>query len=295
MGHLEVVQEAMRNDGIDALLLGGEAAGFFVAGHTRIGVHPGGSVLPLTIVPSSGLPHVITGDPDGATHLPEDHVHATRWSPMTLARDLPQWLGGASGLRIGVDMLSPTAHSIIHGALTDCRLVDATWLLASVMLPKSPEEIDEMAGLCRFVTAAAEEGLRHGKPALIAALGGAFPITFPQVSSSAVSVAIRRNGLVAEARLGPGPPSLGERALSALVPGATVDDVASELPAAVEVIGLGWGFESPVLRNGMGSPSGLRLQAGSVLAVRWAACGVTIALGEKGIRFLSLEPNEVAR
>jgi hypothetical protein len=295
MGHLEVVQEAMRNDGIDALLLGGEAAGFFVAGHTRIGVHPGGSVLPLTIVPSSGLPHVITGDPDGATHLPEDHVHATRWSPMALARDLPQWLGGASGLKIGVDMLSPTAHSIIHGALTDCRLVDATWLLASVMLPKSPEEIDEMAGLCRFVTAAAEEGLRHGKPALIAALGGAFPITFPQVSSSAVSVAIRRNGLVAEARLGPGPPSLGERALSALVPGATVDDVASELPAAVEVIGLGWGFESPVLRNGMGSPSGLRLQAGSVLAVRWAACGVTIALGEKGIRFLSLEPNEVAR
>jgi hypothetical protein len=295
MGHLEVVQEAMRNDGIDALLLGGEAAGFFVAGHTRIGVHPGGSVLPLTIVPSSGLPHVITGDPDGATHLPEDHVHATRWSPMALARDLPQWLGGASGLKIGVDMLSPTAHSIIHGALTDCRLVDATWLLASVMLPKSPEEIDEMAGLCRFVTAAAEEGLRHGKPALIAALGGAFPITFPQVSSSAVSVAIRRNGLVAEARLGPGPPSLGERALSALVPGATVDDVASELPAAVEVIGLGWGFESPVLRNGMGSPSGLRLQAGSVLAVRWAACGVTIALGEKGIRFLSLEPNEVSR
>jgi hypothetical protein len=295
MGHLEAVQDAMRNDGIDALLLGGEGAGFFVAGHTRIGVHPGGSVLPLTIVPSAGLPHVITGDPDGATHLPEDHVHATRWSPMTLARDLPLWLGGASGLRIGVDMLSPTAHSIIHGALTDCRLVDATGLLATVMLPKSPEEIEQMAVLCRFVTRAAEEGLRHGRPALIAALDGAFPITFPQVSSSAVSVAIRRGGLVAEARLGPGPASLGERALDALVPGATVDDVAGELPAGVEVIGLGWGFESPVLRDGIGSPSGLRLLPGSVLAVRWAACGVTVALGETGIRFLSLEPKEVAR
>jgi hypothetical protein len=295
MEHLELVQEAMRNDGIDALLLGGEAAGFFVAGHTRIGVHPGGSVLPLTIVPSVGLPHVITGDPDGATHLPEDHVHATRWNPASLARDLPQWLGGASGLKIGVDMLSPTAHSVIHSALADCRLVDATGLLATVMLPKSPEEIDQLGALCRFVTAAAEEGLRSGRAALVAALGGAFPIAFPQVSKSAVSVAIRRGGMVAEARLGPGPPSVGERALRALVPGAMVDDVAGELPAGVEVVGVGWGFESPVLRNGLGSPSGLRLQAGAVLAVRWAACGVTVALGEEGIRFLSLEPGQVAR
>jgi hypothetical protein len=295
MGHLEAVQEAMRNEGIDALLLGGEAAGFFVAGHTRIGVHPGGSVLPLTIVPVSGLPHIITGDPDGATHLPEDHVHATRWSPATLARDLPIWLGGGSGMRVGIDMLSPTAHAMIQDALIDCRLVDATVLLATVMLPKSAEEIDQLAELCCFVTAAAEEGLRHGRAALVAALGGAFPITFPQVSSSAVSLAIRRHGLAAEARLGPGSPAVGEKALKALVPGATVDNVAGELPAGVEVIGLGWGFESPVLRNGIGSPSGLRLQTGSVLAVRWAACGVTVALVEEGIRFLSLEPSEVAR
>jgi Creatinase/Prolidase N-terminal domain len=295
MGHLETVQEAMRNESIDALLLGGEAAGFFVAGHTRIGVHPGGSVLPLTVVPASGLPHVITGDPDGATHLPADHVHATRWSPVTLARDLPKWLDGRSGMQVGIDMLSPTAHSVIQDALVDCRLVDATTLLATAMLPKSPEEINQMAELCRFVTAAAEEGLRQGRPALMAALGGAFPIAFPQVSSSAVSVAIRRNGMVAEARLGPGSPAVGERALEALVPGATVDDVAAELPAGVEVIGLGWGIESPVLRNGMGSPSGLRLQTGAVLAVRWAACGVTVALGEAGIRFLSLEPSEVTR
>jgi hypothetical protein len=295
MGHLESVQEEMRNEGIDALLLGGEAAGFFVAGHTRIGVHPGGSVLPLTIVPASGLPHVITGDPDGATHLPEGHVHATRWSPLSLARDLPQWLGARSGLQVGIDMLSPTALSIIQDALTDCRLVDATGLLATVMLAKSPEEIDQLAELCRFVTAAAEEGLRHGRPALVAALGGAFPVAFPQVSGSAVRVAIRRRGMVAEARLGPGSPAIGERALKALLPGATVDDVAGELPPGVEVVGLGWGFESPLLRNGMGSPSGLRLQVGAVLAVRWDACGVTVALGEGGIRFLSLEPGGVAR
>jgi len=101
--------------------------------------------------------------------------------------------------------------------------------------------------------------------------------------------------MIAEARLGPGLPSVGERALKALAPDATVDDVAAELPAGVEVIGLGWGFEGPVLRDGLGSPSGLRLRVGAVLAVRWADCGVTVALGEEGVRFLSLEPSEVAR
>jgi hypothetical protein len=295
MGHLEGVQAAMRSQGIDALLLGSESAGSFVAGHTRIGVHPGGSVLPLTIVPSSGQPHVITGDPDGALHLPEDHVHATRWSPQTLAEDLPGWLDTTSGLRIGVDALSPTAHTLIGRAFNDCQLVDATVLLAEVMLAKTPEEIDRMAELCRFVTAAAEEGLRHGRHALVDALGGAFPVTYPYVSGSAVRVAVRRGGMIAEARLGPGLPSVGERALDALVTGATVDEVAAGLPAGVEVIGLGWGFEGPVLRGGLGSPSGLHLRPGAVLAVRWADCGVTIALGEEGVRFLSLEPNEVAR
>jgi hypothetical protein len=295
MGHLELVQEAMQSDGIDALLLGGESAGFFVAGHTRIGVHPGGSLLPLTMVPSSGLPHVITGDPDGADHLPADQVHATRWSPRTLADDLPRWLSPAKGLRIGVDMLSPTAHGLIEGALEDCQVVDATLLLAGVMLIKTPEEIECMAELSRFVTLAAEEGLRHGRPALLAALGGAFHAVFPYVSESSVRVAVRRNGMIAEARLGPGLPHVGERALKALVPGATVDDVAAELPAGVEVVGLGWGFESPVLRGGVGSPSGLRLAPGAVLAVRWGECGVTVALGEEGVRFLSLEPRQVAR
>ena len=295
MGHLERVQEAMRSEGIDVLLLGGEGAGFFVAGHTRIGVHPGGSVLPLTVVPSAGLPHVITPDPDGATHLPADHVHATRWNPFALVDDLPRWVGRANGLRIGIDALSPIARSIIRDAFTDCHIVDATVLLANVMLAKTPPEIEQMAELCRFVTAAAEEGLRNGRVALVDALGGAFPMTFPQVTSSAVRVAIRRRGMVAEARLGPGTASVGDRAVKALVPGATVDDVAGELPAGVEVIGLGWGFESPVIRQGMGSPSGLHLKAGAVLAVRWAACGVTVALTGEGIRFLSLEPSEVAR
>ncbi len=295
MGHLERVHEAMRAEGIDALLLGGEAPGYFVAGHTRIGVHPGSAVIPITVVPSSGLPHVVTPDPDGATHLPQDHVHGSRWSPATLASDLPGWLGRSSGLRVGVDALSPIAHELIRDALTDSEIVDATDLLARVMLVKTPEEIEQLADLTQFVTRAADRGRRDGKGAMLEALEGAFPVMSPHLSASAVRVAVRRRGMIGEARLGPGEPTVGERAVESLTPGVTVDEIATEIPPGVEVIGLGWGFEGPVLRNGVGSPAGLVLQSGTVLAVRWAQCGVTVAITDDGVRFLSREPHEVAR
>jgi len=81
----------------------------------------------------------------------------------------------------GVDALSPTAHALIARVCPGGQVVDATVLLAGVMLTKKPEEIERLAELCRFVTAAAEEGLRHGRPALVEALGGAFPVVFPYV------------------------------------------------------------------------------------------------------------------
>jgi hypothetical protein len=295
MGHLERVHEAMQSEGIDALLLGDEGSGYFVAGHTRIGVHPGSAVFPITVVPSSGLPHVMTPDPDGATHMPQDHVHGARWSPATLASDLPGWVGRSSGLRLGVDALSPMAHELIRSTFRDSEIVDATELLVRVMLVKTPEEIEQLAELCQFVTRAAERGLRDGRAAMLEALEGAFPVMSPRVSGSAVRVAVRRHGMVGEARLGPGEPALGERAVKSLAPGATVDEIATEIPPGVEVIGLGWGFDGPVLRDGLGSPARLVLQAGAVLTVRWAQCGVTVAITDDGVRFLSREPHEVAR
>jgi hypothetical protein len=48
MVHLEPLQEAMGGAGFDALLLGGEAAGQFAAGHSRIRVHMPGWRIPVT-------------------------------------------------------------------------------------------------------------------------------------------------------------------------------------------------------------------------------------------------------
>jgi hypothetical protein len=295
MGHLERVQEGMRREGFDALLLGGESAGQFAAGHSRIGVHMPGWPIPVTFIPAQGLPHIVTADPDGAVALPGDHVHGMMWNPETLVSELARWLEGASGLRIGTDALSPGGLALIEAAAPGCTISDATRLLAEVMLVKTSEEVDALGELCRFVTAAAEEGLARGRPAMLRALHGAFLVSYPQVSERAVRVAVRKGGFIGEARLGPGEASRGEQALSLLRPGSSSSTLAASLPAGVEVVGLGWGYEAPLMRDGWATPEDLVLAPGAVLGVRWESCGVTVVLEEDGCRLLSLSPKEVSR
>jgi len=295
MEHLERLQAAMQRGGFDALLLGGESAGQFAAGHSRIGVHMPGWPIPVTFVPASGLPHIVTADPDGAADLPGDHVHGMMWNPETLVSELSRWLEGASGLRIGTDALSPGGLALIEAAAPGSTIVDATRLLADVMLTKSSDEVTALGELCAFVTAAAEEGLRSGRAAMLRALHGAFLVSYPQVSNRRVRVAVRKGGLIGEARLGPGDPGRGEHAVASLRVGSLTSEIAASLPPGVEVVGLGWGYEAPLMRDGWATPEDLVLQPGAVLGVRWDSCGVTVVLEDESARFLSLSPKEVAR
>jgi hypothetical protein len=295
MSRLDAIQLAMKRHDLDALLLGGEGAGQFAAGHSRIGVHNPGSPIPVTVVPSTGSPHIVTVDPDGAVGMPPDHVHGMIWDPAVLVEQLPDWVGPGSDLRIGVDALSPGGRALVSAALPGSTLVDATRLLAEVMLAKTPEEIEAMADLCRLVTSAAEIGRQEGRPAMYRALQGAFPIAYPLISPERVHVAVRRVGLVAEARLGRGDSRRGERAIEALSAGAATSEVAAALPPGVEVVGIGRSYEAPLIRDGRALPEELELVAGAVLAVRWDGCGVTVAVGSDGPRLLSRTPEEVAR
>jgi hypothetical protein len=217
------------------------------------------------------------------------------WDPAVLITELPDWIGARSGLRVGVDALSPGGRALITAALPGCTLVDATRLLAEVMLPKTPEEVEAMAGLCRLVTGAAESGMDRGRPAMMRALAGAFPVSYPSVSPRGACVAARRDGLIAEARLGPGDGRRGEEAVETLAAGATTSEIAASLPPGVEVVGMGRSYEAPLIRDGRAFPGDLRLVAGAVLAVRWDSCGVMIAVESGRPRLLSRTPREVAR
>ncbi len=299
MTRLERLQTAMQGAGLDALLLGGEGAGQFAAGHTRIGVHMGGSPTPATVVPRTGPPHVVTADPDGATGLPGDHVHGMMWDPTSLVAELPRWLGAPAvapaALRIGVDALSPGGRALIAAAIPGCVLVDATQLLAEVMLPKSPGEIEVMEGLHRVVSAAARAGLAGDRAAIYRALEGSFPITYPTLGEGRAQVAARRGGLIAECRIGPGDPSVGEEALTHLAPGRTAAEVAADLPPAVEVVGLGRSYEAPLIRSGRAFPEDLTLVPGAVLALRWEGRGLTAVVEAGGARQFATGSGEDAR
>lgn len=294
-GRLERLQRAMAEAGMDALLLAGEAAGQYAAGHTRIGVHMPGWPIPVAAVSRTGLPHIVTADPDGALSLPADHVHGMMWNPQTLIAGVRDWVGNATSLRVGIDAMSPGGMALIEAAIPGVEIVDATRLLAEVMLVKSADEVEALAELCRFVTSAAEEGLRSGREAMLEALDGAFPVIFPQLSQERVVVSVRRQGIIGEARIGPGDPSRGEQALALLRAGARAGDVAAKLPPGVEVVGIGGSYEAPLMRHGHAWPEDLQLQVGAVLVVHWDSCGVTAAVEGDDARVLALGPKEVAR
>jgi hypothetical protein len=281
------LQAAMKAGGLDGLLLGGEGAGLFAAGHRRIGVHIAGSPIPSVVVPAAGFPHVVTADPDGALDLPADHVHGMMWNPSVLVDELPKWLGAAPGLRIGVDVLSPGGRALAEAALPGCELVDASLLLAEVMLPKADDEIASITRLCQRAAAAAQAGLLSGREALYRALEGAFPAAYPILGADRAWVSIRDGGFVGEARIGPGDPAIGHAALAQLVSGRTAAQVAAALPPGVEVVGLGRSYEAPVLRSGSAHPADLRLVAGAVLAVHWQSRGLVAALRADGTQVIS--------
>lgn len=130
---------------------------------------------------------------------------------------------------------------------------------------------------------------------MLRALHGAFLVSYPQVSDRSVKVAVRQGGFIGEARLGPGDPGRGEQAVASLRVGALASDVAAALPPGVEVVGIGWGYEAPLLRDGWATPEDLFLRPGAVLGVRWDNCGVTVALDDEGTHCLGLSPKEVAR
>ena len=80
---------------------------------------------PALVLTRSGPPHVCTPDPDGAMHLPADHVHPIAFDPGAFARSLPDRLGSAATGRIALDRASPGAYTMVASTCPAATLVDA--------------------------------------------------------------------------------------------------------------------------------------------------------------------------
>ena len=64
-------------------------------------------------------------NPEGALHLPADHVHPIAFDGGAFARALPTWLGTATTGRLALDRTAPGAHAVVAAACPHATLVDA--------------------------------------------------------------------------------------------------------------------------------------------------------------------------
>ncbi len=122
-------QARVRAAGGSALFVTRAAAAAAVGGHLRIHVYQSDAPFPNLFLPLEGPPHVCTPDPDGAMHLPEDHVHPVLFDVVALAARLPEWLGDAAAGPVYVDTGSPRAFAVIRAALPGVELRDASLIL----------------------------------------------------------------------------------------------------------------------------------------------------------------------
>jgi Xaa-Pro aminopeptidase len=114
---------------IDALVLTGVAAQETIGGHRRIAVFQSDPPGPAFVLTRSGAPHVCTPDPEGAQHLPADHVHPIAFDGSTFGRALPSWLGSAASGCIALDRAAPGASAMVAIACSSATVIDAAPLL----------------------------------------------------------------------------------------------------------------------------------------------------------------------
>jgi Xaa-Pro dipeptidase len=124
------LQSAMAARGIDALLAAHSRTVVGVSGARRIPLRGDDGPSPTLVLTLEGPPQLCTPDPDGALHLPADHVHAMPFDPEWLPSRLPGWLGDAAHGVVALEDVSPATLARLRVALPDARFIDAAGVLA---------------------------------------------------------------------------------------------------------------------------------------------------------------------
>lgn len=294
-GHWVTLQQRMREERIDALLLSHPGACSYAAGFERVTVMGGGAGVPQVVVPAEGPPHVFTTNPDGALGLAADRVHPQTWNLGPAFEDMAKWSSeGSTAPRIGTDIVSPRAVQLMERAFPNAEIVDALSLVAGCMVHKSPAErrvLELMSSLTDLAARAGHQGVRRA----IEILGGAVPAVHWTFSAQTTVIAASYRGFCGEARLGATASLAVDAAIELLVGGRTSGQVAARIPAGVEVLGIGRGYEAPIIRNGSAWPPDLVIPDGAVMLVRDAHHAATVEVTAEGGRLLSPDPEARSR
>lgn len=152
---------AVREAGLDALLLGREANARYAAGARRLWTAGSRPFSPgCVVLAGSGAVHLVSSWRDGIPEEVSEHeLVGASWSPERLVASLPDLRGAR---RVGVDGMSPVFAPLLEALLPSVEWVDATPLLERVRRRKTRDELD----CIRTAVAVAEGALAAVLPEL---------------------------------------------------------------------------------------------------------------------------------
>jgi Xaa-Pro dipeptidase len=297
--HRDRTRAAMRDAGIDALILGREANVRFVSGASRLWLAGTRGFSPSCVLEgASGAVHLLSVTDEGVPgDVPTANLYPISWNPMHLVGAAAA-AAGPGARRVGVDSMSPLFAQLLGAAMPDAELVDGEALLRSVRRVKTADDVAAIGAAVGVAAAALDAALAGGPSdavelaatflARMAELGVTTPAFPPRFDVGADRVSARVGvladgweGVLARTR----PEDATTRAAVAAAvtharPGATVAELGE---AGVSVDGVGLGHEALRASD--------RLEPGMVLVVeaerdgaRW---GETVVVGDAGAEVLT--------
>lgn len=298
------VLAAMRERGLDALVLGRQDDANYASGMRRLwtaGTRPFGAGC--VVIASTGRTHVLSSWDAG---LPEtmsfDDLYPLTWNPARMAASMTAIDGLADANVIGVDEVSPSFARGAARFAPAATIVPADDLMAGVRRTKFGAEIDHIRSACAVAWAGVDAVLDD--PDADAPTGAAIQAMADAGSSVPSSVpVVRRHGRTTVIDLGvlldgyeggvggrftdhdrgDGPPLV-----AACRAGATHEHLAAAASAEWLVRGLGMGFERPVIDARRGKRE--MLEVGMVLSVADGDHRDVVAVTAEGPDVLSVRP-----
>jgi Xaa-Pro dipeptidase len=142
--HLDLLTDAMRDSGTDALMLGRPGNARWVTGADALWLSGSRSFAPsCVVVREPRSVHLLSGTDDG---VPSDVVAPSNlfpisWNPMTLMGRLAEVPGLADAGRIGVDSITPTMEQLLGATFPRAQLVDGESVVRAVRRVKSDADV----------------------------------------------------------------------------------------------------------------------------------------------------------
>lgn len=144
--HAQLLTNAMRDAGTDALLLGRPGNARWVTGADTLWLSGTRGFAPTCVVLPGPEVHLLSTTDDGipADVVPVDHLFPMSWNPANLMGSLAAIPGLRGARRIGVDSITPMMEQLLAATFPDAELLDGESLVRAARRVKSDGDLDAL-------------------------------------------------------------------------------------------------------------------------------------------------------